>query len=790
MPQEKTQVDEKKQEQDSRPATDDAPKLPLWRRLWTRFTQRTEEEKTDQEYEKKLNSMIDENASASFWKRAWLMFRKPSEVQKVGKRSFARDLFSQALRTVSPFAGLSNVALIGTFGLSQGAGATEEFSNNADGASRRSIYIKTRSALADEITQTMPEVEWDMKSSTLENSVETISNRASDFVSARARKYSSLIGVIGSTAALAMLNPALLTLGVPAYLMGRYLSEKRGEIEKVIFPHEREAIYKTFRKSFSASSNVEQHFIQNDKKKQAEELRQANEDLKEITEYRQKRQKPFIWQSVLVTTALTGVALATSWSALPLSALAGLYVATNLFLGSLQSWSMARHTGREALKSMRRNHDMIKHQKEFTLQTGNQKLPEKVDTFEIDCPQYSWRKSNEAELGKRREKPVLDFSQKFYFTPGINVLGGVSGAGKSTLYRLMRHFDDVSRGSISVGTMENGRFVGKKLTDLSIDDACSTTAFSFSDIPYKGDTTAIELIQRANPKLSKKALEEISSSEMFDVPLWADDNHTEPKKFSDLSKGQKARIGTICTLVSPRKILVLDEPTASIDKANIERVLAYINQLGKRKTIIYTSHNPTELLRLDVSNIVYLDQKKDENGNHLPTDVKVYPHPTEEEKRKYVNDGSLHDPQNEEEKITEQQKKEDNEKSAEKFDNLLIAAENAPEPEVKPHVNTDLRDTLRSASAADVMRLHEIAVKGGLSRPKTIIQKMKDVMTSGTIRLMADPKKHKRLYKATGERSRFETMLASATRGIIRRWRGKPDKAKAPIPPTHGGPDR
>ena len=705
-----------------------------------------QEKQQDRVFEKKLSQLMgDDSVEKPLRERLLTWFKNPSEVQKVGKRGFLRELFSLSLRTISPFTALHKSVLLGTFGLSQASNASESINNISNWTSTRNIYINTRSSLTDEIAQTMPEVEWEMKSSILNNNLEAISHRASEFVDSKSRKYSSLIGVISSTAVLAALNPALLALGIPAYLMGRYLSEKRGEIEKVIFPHERKATNKTYRKGLSVSGNVEQRFIQNDRKKQGAELRQANEDLKEVSEYRQKRQRPFIWQSILTTTVLTGVALVSAWTS-PITTLIAVYAATNAFLGSLQSWSMARHSQREILRNMRRNYTEIKHQKEFTLQTGKEKLFENTDTFEIDKIQFRWRKTKENEVGKREEQPVLDFSEKFYFMPGINVLGGVSGAGKSTLYKLMRHFDDLSRGSISVGTMKDGRFIGKKLTDLSIDDACSTTAFSFSKLNFEGDTTAIELIQKSNPKITQETLEEISSGELFDVPLWMDEKHTEPRQLSRMSQGEKARISTICTLVSDRKILVLDEPTAQIDKKNVKRLLAIIDQLGKRKTIIYTSHNPLELLKLDVSSIVYLDQKKDELGDKLPTDVKLYLKPSKEEVRKYVNDGSLHDPQNEEERITEEKEDQENIQAAKKFDKLLLQTEKAQAPEIKPHENIDMKNLLRSENAAHVMRLHAIAKNGPLSRRKTLIQKILDLKTRKTIERKVDPKKHKRLY--------------------------------------------
>ena len=56
------------------------------------------------------------------------------------------------------------------------------------------------------------------------------------------------------------------------------------------------------------------------------------------------------------------------------------------------------------------------------------------------------------------------------------------------------------------------------------------------------------------------------------------------------------------------------------------------------------------------------------------------------------------------------------------------------------------------------------------------MEKMLDVATRGIIRLRADPERHKRIYRATGKRSRFENMLAGAARGVIRYRRGTTKK--------------
>ena len=55
------------------------------------------------------------------------------------------------------------------------------------------------------------DVEWEMKSSILDYNLEAISRRSVEFVNSKSQKYSSIIGVIASSAVLTALNPAFLS---------------------------------------------------------------------------------------------------------------------------------------------------------------------------------------------------------------------------------------------------------------------------------------------------------------------------------------------------------------------------------------------------------------------------------------------------------------------------------------------------------------------------------------------------------------------------------------------------
>lgn len=62
------------------------------------------------------------------------------------------------------------------------------------------------------------------------------------------------------------------------------------------------------------------------------------------------------------------------------------------------------------------------------------------------------------------------------------------------------------------------------------------------------------------------------------------------KKTGQLSKGYKQRVGLAAALIHDPKVLILDEPTTGLDPNQIVGIRQLIKDLGKNKTVLFSSH--------------------------------------------------------------------------------------------------------------------------------------------------------------------------------------------------------
>ena len=188
---------------------------------------------------------------------------------------------------------------------------------------------------------------------------------------------------------------------------------------------------------------------------------------------------------------------------------------------------------------------------------------------------------------------VLERVTKHYVTPGgiVEALGevdacitagavtavvGVSGSGKSTLLRLLAGHDVPSSGSVVVG----GRDLGA-LTDRELN------RFRRSEVTYVSQRAADNLF----PQLSlREHLHTDSSLRPFELLGMAS---RMDARAAELSGGELARASFAVALAQRTPLVVVDEPTAELDRTTAADVLSAIRDgaaLGQ--TFVVATHDP------------------------------------------------------------------------------------------------------------------------------------------------------------------------------------------------------
>ena len=235
---------------------------------------------------------------------------------------------------------------------------------------------------------------------------------------------------------------------------------------------------------------------------------------------------------------------------------------------------------------------------------GGLSLPEampltiEVQELSVSAAIRSSAGSESAEDSEHKHQLLLD-RLSFKIEPGSRVgIIGSSGAGKTTLINTLMGFWNY-QGEIKIG--------GQSLADTQLDSWRKEIAW-LGQLPLIIHGSVYDNIAFGRAVSHDQCLEALARAQGMDILVNLPDglDSVLKEQGGNLSVGQAQRIALARALVLPVRLLILDEPTASLDSVSESLVLDALDAIPDECTVITITHRISQLNAMD--QILMLDK--------------------------------------------------------------------------------------------------------------------------------------------------------------------------------------
>ncbi len=180
---------------------------------------------------------------------------------------------------------------------------------------------------------------------------------------------------------------------------------------------------------------------------------------------------------------------------------------------------------------------------------------------------------------------------------------GPNGGGKTTLLKLILGLLQPERGSVRLfggsPAKQRGR-VGYMPQHAHVDPQFPVTVLDVALMGRLGPGRMAGPFRGTDRAVALRALSETETADLRDKP------------FSALSGGQRQRVLIARALACEPDLLLLDEPTASLDPTVQDDLFTLLHRLNERMTVVLVSHDVSTVSR-HVDTILCVNQDIDEH---------------------------------------------------------------------------------------------------------------------------------------------------------------------------------
>ena len=216
--------------------------------------------------------------------------------------------------------------------------------------------------------------------------------------------------------------------------------------------------------------------------------------------------------------------------------------------------------------------------------------PETPSDFPEPLRQVACR---DVHFGYEAEAPVLRGVDLVARAGTVTAIVGATGSGKSTLMSMLLRLYDADRGQIV--------FDDTDIRALRVDDIRTHTAIALQkNVLFAG--TVANNIGYATVDAKRPDIVAAAKVACADEFITAMDNGYDTElgeRGGKLSTGQRQRLSIARAIVRDTPLLILDEPTASLDARTENRLLANIAKWGRDKVVFLITHRLSTIRNAD-----------------------------------------------------------------------------------------------------------------------------------------------------------------------------------------------
>ncbi|MBP6667834.1 MAG: phosphate ABC transporter ATP-binding protein [Gemmatimonadales bacterium] len=191
----------------------------------------------------------------------------------------------------------------------------------------------------------------------------------------------------------------------------------------------------------------------------------------------------------------------------------------------------------------------------------------------------------------------------------VNALIGPSGCGKSTYLRTLNRMHELSDGGWITGRvlLDGEDIYGPKVSPMQLRRRIGMVFQKPTPFPTMSIYDNVAAGLRLNGRVARGTLDEVVERSLRQAALWDEVKDRLGTSALALSGGQQQRLCIARTIAPRPEVVLLDEPTASLDPGGTQRIEELVFELKQAFTIVIVTHNMQQAARVsDTTTFFYM----------------------------------------------------------------------------------------------------------------------------------------------------------------------------------------